>query len=118
MPIKVTLKWDKSPSEIVNRIISPDAKIFAATTWHRLYTPFTPMGDTGQLANNVTYLATDSGAEIEHNVVYALYQYNGAGFNFRRDKHPLASAQWDQTAKAAGKAADLAQSLQGYLGGG
>lgn len=117
MPVKVTFKWDKSPGEIANRIITPGAKIFGATTWHRLYTPFVPMGDTGQLANNVTFTPTDTGAEIEHNVIYGRRQYDGAGFNFRRDKHPLASFKWDQAAKAAGKVEALAQSIQNYIGG-
>lgn len=113
----IEFKWNKPPAQIASAIISDDVKKFAAAEWHRLYTPFVPMGDTGQLANNVVYIAEGSMGVIHHVVPYARYQYNGEGFTFRRDKHPLASAGWDKAAEAAGKKPELVQSLQGYIGG-
>lgn len=32
---------------------------------------------------------------VRYTQPYAHYQYNGDGFNFTRDYHPLASAHWD-----------------------
>ena len=33
---------------------------------------------------------------VRYTQPYAHYQYNGVGFNYTRDYHPLASAEWDQ----------------------
>ena len=115
--MSVTFKWNNSPAAIANRIINPGVKLFAATTWHKLYTPFVPM-ETGNLASNVAYGTDGSMGTITHAGPYAAYQYYGDGFNFRRDKHAMASAHWDQAAKAAGKLPALVQSVQGYLGAG
>ena len=111
----VTFKWHTSPEAIANRAVGQGAKMFAAATWHKLYTPFVPM-DTGNLASNVSYSTEGGMGTITHAGPYAAYQYYGSGFNFRRDKHPLASAHWDQAARAAGKADALAKALQGYIG--
>lgn len=113
------VKWHKP----LAAVIRDDAKInratmlFAAQDWHRLYNDFIPMR-TGQLASNVQYRATDKEATITHKVPYARYQYNGAGFNFSRDAHPLASAHWDEAAKGAGRAQKLANDIQRYIGRG
>lgn len=82
---------------------------FAASEWHRLYEPYVPM-DQGVLKDTVTIRPK----EIEHTVPYARYQYNGSGFNFRRDKHPKASAFWDQAA-APTQLPKLASALQTYI---
>lgn len=66
----------------------------AAADWHRLYSKYVPMA-TGTLYQTVRIDAN----EIHHTQIYAHYQYNGTGFNFRRDQHPLASARWDEAAK-------------------
>lgn len=116
MGMNVSFKWDKPPAAIANRIISPDVKLFAAATWHKLYSPFVPMGDTGQLMSNVAYLMEGSMGVVHHTVPYAHYQYNGQGFNFRQDKHSLASAMWDQAARAAGKGEELAKGIEAYIG--
>jgi hypothetical protein len=85
---------------------------FAAEEWHRLYEPYVPM-DQGVLKDTVTIRPK----EIEHTAIYARYQYNGDGFNFRRDKHPKASAHWDQAA-APTQLPKLAQSMQNYIDSG
>lgn len=85
---------------------------FAATEWHRLYSPYVPM-DEGPLTNTVSIRPK----EIEHTVPYARYQYNGTNFNFRRDKHPKATAKWDLAA-APTQAPLLASSLQEYIDSG
>lgn len=85
---------------------------YAAEEWHRLYEPYVPM-DEGVLKDTVTIRPK----EIEHTVIYARYQYNGVDFNFRRDKHPKASAKWDQAA-APTQLPRLASSLQAYIDSG
>jgi hypothetical protein len=85
---------------------------FAASEWHRLYEPYVPM-DTGVLKDTVAIRPK----EIEHTSIYARYQYNGTNFNFRRDKHPKASAKWDQAA-AGTQLPKLASSMQNYIDSG
>lgn len=85
---------------------------FAASEWHRLYEPYVPMGE-GVLKDTVLIRPK----EIEHTVPYARYQYNGIGFNFRRDKNPKASAKWDQAA-APTQLPKLASSMQAYIDSG
>lgn len=85
---------------------------YAATTWNKLYDPYVPM-DEGVLKNTVVIRPK----EITHTVPYARYQYYGTNFNFRRDKHPKASAKWDQAA-APTQLPRLASSLQQYIDSG
>lgn len=85
---------------------------YAASEWHRLYEPYVPM-QMGMLKDTVSIRPK----EIEHTVPYAQYQYNGTGFNFRRDMHPKASAKWDQAA-APTQLPRLASSLQAYIDSG
>ena len=85
---------------------------FAATEWHRLYAPYVPMRE-GFLANNVIIRPK----EIEHAVPYARRLYNGVGFRFRKEKHPKASAKWDQAA-APTQLPKLVSAMQGYIDSG
>lgn len=85
---------------------------FAATQWHRLYSPYVPMRE-GFLTNNVIIRPK----EIEHAVPYARRLYNGDGFRFRKDKHPKASAKWDQAARAT-QLPKLVFTLQAYIDSG
>ena len=84
-----------------------------AVEWHRLYTPYVPM-DTGRLASDVTI--DSAGGRITHGAPYASRLYNGQGMNFNRDKHPLASARWDQAA-APSELGKLAAYATGRLNG-
>lgn len=112
----LNVKWNKP----LNIVVRDDAKInvrtmqFAAMDWHRLYNDFVPMR-TGLLAQNVSYKATDTRGEIIHRAPYAHYQYNGDGFNFSCNAHPMASARWDQVAKGAGRAKKLANDIQRFI---
>lgn len=85
---------------------------FAATEWHRLYADYVPMRE-GFLTNNVIIRPK----EIEHAVPYARRLYNGVGFHFRKDKHPKASAKWDQAARAT-QLPKLVSTLQAYIDSG
>jgi hypothetical protein len=109
--IKTTVSQDfKDLNDIVqNNVLDDELGTFAAATWHRLYTPYVPM-DSGMLAQDVRI----SPWEIVHNVPYAGRQYRGITHDFRRNKHPLASAQWDQAAMPA-KLGTLNRTLTEYL---
>ena len=84
---------------------------YAASEWHRLYEPYVPM-QTGMLKDTVDIRPN----EIEHTVPYARYQYEGH-FNFRKDRHPKASRQWDKAAKPT-EEPKLIRSLQRYIDSG
>ncbi len=85
---------------------------FAASEWHRLYSPYTPY-KTGMLDNTVVITP----GQIEHTVPYARYQYYGERFHFSKEQHPLASAKWDQAAEPTQKI-KLIRTLQNYIDSG
>ncbi len=72
--------------------------VFAAAEWFRLITPYVPY-ETGNLAEDVTIEPN----KITYNALYARRLYYGTSFNFRKDKHALASAKWNEAAKAIQK---------------
>ena len=111
---------------------------FAASEWHRLYSPYVPSGDSGNLCNQVVIRPK----EIEHTAPYAHYQYEGivygpnypiteggrvVGFYSKAPKRPTgksltyrnpkASAKWDQAA-AGTQLPKLVDSLQSYIDSG
>lgn len=85
---------------------------FAASEWHRLYSSYVPM-DTGTLKNTVDIRSTENYGDITHTVPYAHYQYEGH-FNFRKDRNPKASRQWDKAAIPT-EEPKLIRSLQRYI---
>ena len=112
---------------------------FAASEWHRLYSPYVPF-ESGTLRDSVTIAPKT----ITHNAPYAHYQYTGEvyGPNYpitqngvrvgyystpNRPKHktggylkyknPKAAAKWDQVAAGTQKS-KLASSLQAYIDSG
>jgi hypothetical protein len=111
---------------------------FAASEWHRLYSPYVPSGDSGNLRDQVVIRP----GEIEHTVPYAHYQYQGIvyGPNYPiseggrvtgyfspphkrptgaklKYRNPKASAKWDQAA-AGTQMPNLVASLQAYIDSG
>lgn len=94
---------------------------FASLEWWRLITPYTPM-DTGQLAFGVAMTGTPSqpsgdtqikAKEIWYRQPYAHRWYTTPA-NFRKDKHPLATAKWDDVARPQ-QEDKLIQALQNYI---
>jgi hypothetical protein len=72
--------------------------------------------DTGMLAiGQVDYYTQNGEGIIHHKAPYALRQYEGDNFNFRKTEHPLATARWDVAAKQAGKAKQLAEDTEAYI---
>lgn len=112
MALKVDVIAEIDTAGALNKIQSPQFWTFAASEWHRLYTPYVPF-DSGELSRNVTIRPK----EIEHNAPYAGVIYNGGGMNFKRDKHALATAGWDRAA-AATQAGKLTAAMQGYIDSG
>ncbi len=114
--MSVQLKWNRPIKQIVGDALGGDKTLlFMAQTYARLYNPFVPM-DTGMLATGAVQYGVDNGAGfIRHTSPYAHRQYNGDGFNFSQERHPLASAHWDEAAKQAGKGKVLAADIQAYI---
>lgn len=84
---------------------------FAAESFARLMTPYVPM-DTGTLSQSYS----TEPYKVIYNQPYAHRLYEGKGFNFSREKHPLATAHWDEAAKAA-KGTQFANELTRYIRG-
>ena len=84
----------------------------AAREWYKLYTPYVPM-DTGRLLRDVRF----SPGTIDHRAPYARRVYHGAGLDFRRDRHPLAAANWDRAAEKA-RRDELLRRLQALVDAG
>lgn len=84
---------------------------FAHTEWNRLIFPYVPF-NTGTLAESVN-ISADC---IEYRAPYALSVYKN-NRNYRKDKHPLASAQWDKAAEPTEKP-KLIAALQAYVDSG
>lgn len=96
--MKIDIKVNLNKLQIVEKIDNDEFWKFAATQWHRLITPFTPMR-TGILFESVIITP----GVIEYTEPYAHHVYdrktkNDKKINFRKDKHPLASAEWDKAA--------------------
>src|SRR5574344_386277 len=89
-------KWNKSQSGIEKGLgFGAPLEIFTAETAARYMNKYVPMLN-GPLSQ--TY---ETGADAESGFVkyiqpYAHKQYNGVGFNFTTDFHPLATDHWDK----------------------
>jgi hypothetical protein len=112
----VIFKWNKPIGQIITGVLGDDkTALFAAETWHRLYDKFVPM-DSGSLAHDAVDHYVEKGVGIiHHKAPYAYRQYEGESFNFSTEKHPLATARWDEAAKQAGLGATLAKDIQNYI---
>ncbi|MCI8332848.1 MAG: hypothetical protein HFE78_08505 [Clostridiales bacterium] len=70
-----------------------ETKIFANNTFFRYLYPYTPYV-TGTMSEDVDI--DEEG--IHYNSVYANRNYYGEGFNFSKEKHPLAQEKWGEVA--------------------
>ena len=89
------IKWKKrlNAKKISNRYINDRVRLFAHNELRRLSNPYVPMRD-GPLSRNVEVTPE----HVRYIEPYAAKMYYGVGFNFSRDKHPLATAKWDEVA--------------------
>ena len=76
--------------------LDDDFGMYAAECWRKRIEPYVPY-NTGRLCNDVTIKPF----AVEYNAPYANEVYNNLKMNFRKDKHPLATAQWNEVAAPA-----------------
>ncbi len=108
--MEIKFKCDINPNRIAAKITeNKEFWTIAHTEWWRLYKDYVPF-QNGNLMENVTI--TEKG--IKHNEPYAHRMYEGDNFNFHKDKHPLASARWDEAAKPS-QLPKLARTLNSYI---
>lgn len=94
----------------VKKIASDDrVGMFVASESARLMGPYVPM-DTGMLYQQVVL----EPFEVTYTQPYAEAIYNGEGYDFSKEKHPLATAKWDQ-AMISAKGIELANSITEYI---
>lgn len=82
---------------------------YAAESWRKHIEPYVPYR-TGRLCNDVTIRPWT----ITYNAPYASDVYNNVHMNFNKEKHPLATAKWDEVAMPA-ETDGFVQDLQSYL---
>ena len=85
--------------------------IFAAQSLQKHVSPYIPY-NTGRLCNDVSFRPY----EIHYNAPYARKVYNDMKRNFRKDKHPLATARWIEVAMPAVKKYWV-QDIQNFIDG-
>ncbi len=106
MRISVTVH---NPQGTFNRIFNKDVRTYIHTRVHALCSPYVPM-DTGMLDQNVEI----NDKYVKYKSKYAQKMYHGNGFNFSKEKHPLAAAEWDVPAMQA-KGGQLARETEQYI---
>ena len=77
-------------------LLDDDFGMYAAESWRKRVEPYVPYR-TGRLCNDVTVRPF----KIEYNAPYANEVYNNVYMNFNKEKHPLATAKWDEVAAPA-----------------
>ena len=82
---------------------------YAAQSWQKKVEPYIPY-NTGRLCNDVTIKPF----AIQYNAPYAEEVYNNSYMQFRKDKHPLATAHWNEVA-APVVMASFIQDMQSYM---
>lgn len=107
------MKVDRETSINIPKIITSIRNnrafgMFVAETWYKLYEDYVPWRE-GVLYDTVRL----SPWEIDHIAPYAaeVYEHNR---NYRRDKHPRATAHWSEAAEPA-ELDKLTQSIQNYI---
>ena len=82
---------------LLNKIrVNQEMGKYAAESWRKHIEPYVPY-NTGRLCNDVTIRPY----KIIYNAPYADKVYNDLRRNFRKDKHPLATARWSEVAAPA-----------------
>lgn len=109
MGTSVDFKRLSSASQIKNRIFSSDVMKYANTRLHVYCDPYVPM-DSGALSQDVQI--TDE--YVLYKVPYAHRIHEGKNMNFSKDKHPLATSNWEE-AMATAKGQQLADDISEYI---
>lgn len=96
----------------LRRIRSEKLWTFAANEWFRLITPFVPM-DTGALSTTTEISGEKGKGTVNYIAPYSKKMYYN-NYNFRKDKHPKASSEWDKAAAPTQKK-KLIAAMQKYV---
>lgn len=94
----ITIKVDINSQEIERSRITTELKTYANARFYAYMYDYVPMRD-GFLSANVQI----SDECVHFLSPYAARMYTGAHYNFRKDRHPLATAYWDRAALSARK---------------
>lgn len=105
----VTVKVDiPNIPKLSKRIFSDDVRKYANTRLHAYCSPYVPM-NTGYLDQTVDITPE----YVHYKAPYADKVHKGTGMHFSTDKHPLATAHWEQS-MAAAKGQQLADDITAY----
>lgn len=103
------IRVDINTNRILNRFFDDDTRLFANTTLYMLCDPFVPFKEGG-LSQNVD-ITKDF---VHYKSPYADVIYNGKNMNFSKDKHSLATAEWDKVAMVS-KKRQLVSEIENYI---
>lgn len=129
--MSIEIKWNRTPQQILDRILDDAAMTYAHTRLHAYCSDYVPM-DSGMLDQTV-----DITPECVHyKSPYAHFQWEGLVFvdergstyalpnhskhattaplKYSTDKHPLATSHWEVAAMAA-HMGDLCKDIENYL---
>lgn len=110
MKVKVTSEIHIDIKGKMKKLTGDKLGTFAATEWHRLYTPYTPFRE-GDLSQNKVDIKP---WQITHYAPYAHRMYEGH-FDFRKPEgHEKASRHWDKAAEPTEKS-KLVKAMQDYI---
>ena len=137
--MKISIKSNINVSKHLRKVRAPSFWKYAANEWWKLITPFTPM-ETGTMSEQVTIKGEEGSGLIEYNAPQAHYLYKGelmvdpdTGSSYAKkgakkvytgtalviskERHPLASKEWDKAAEPTQKP-KLIDSMQKYVDSG
>lgn len=96
----------------LRKLQTPQAKTFFLQTWYRQMVPYIPFRNgilaSGTDLQGVSMTPMQATEIMQANInqyiaftaPYAAHLYDGDGFNFSKEQHPLAQARWAETAWA------------------
>ena len=89
-------QWNKSQKQIERGLgFGSSLEIYTAESAARYMNKYVPFLN-GPLSQTYETGADDMGGYVKYIQLYAHRQYNGVGFNFTTDFHPLATDHWDK----------------------
>lgn len=100
--MKITVKINREYTEARFRTRYQMAQKYLDNEVLKDSDPYVPM-DTGNLRNSGIRGTTLGSGEVIYNAPYAHQCYYGTAIHFSPAKHPQATAQWFEKAKAANK---------------
>lgn len=105
------VKWikDLNAMELQEELFNSNVRLYANNSLYKYCDEYVPF-DTGTLSRDV--IVTEE--YVEYQQPYAHRIYNGIDFNFKKDKHPLATARWCDVSMEINKD-KLARDINNYI---